>query len=64
MPRGARETRKLAVEIDKKNMQIALHDNDLTESQDLVRQLEYNKTGLQGEIRAKNQEIVRRQLES
>ena len=45
-------------------MQIALHDNDLTESQDLVRQLEYNKTGLQGEIRAKNQEIVRRQLES
>ena len=45
-------------------MQIALHDNDLTESQDLVRQLEYNKTGLQGQIRAKNQEIVRRQLES
>ena len=44
-------------------MQIALHDNDLTESQDLVRQLEYNKTGLQGEIRAKDQEIARRQSE-
>ena len=49
--------------IDEKDMQIALLDDDLTESQDLVRQLEYNNTGLQGEIRAKDQEIVRRQLE-
>ena len=39
-------------------MQIALLDDDLTESQDLVRQLEFNNTGLQGEIRAKDQQIA------
>ena len=44
--------------IDEKDMQIALLDDDLTESQDLVRQLEFNNTGLQGEIRAKDQQIA------
>ena len=44
--------------IDEKDMQIALLDDDLTESQDLVRQLEYHNTGLQGEIRAKDQQIA------
>ena len=42
--------------IDEKDMQIALLDDDLAGSQDLVRQLEYNNIGLQGEIRAKDQE--------
>ena len=46
--------------IEEKNAQLALLNDDLMESQDLVRQLEYNNTGLQGEIRAKNQEIKRR----
>ena len=46
--------------IEEKDMQLALLNDDLTESQDLVRQLEYNNTGLQGEIRAKDQEIERR----
>ena len=49
--------------IDEKDMQIALLDDDLTESQDLVRQLEFSNTGMQGEIRAKDQEIARRQSE-
>ena len=56
--------------IDEKDMQIALLDDDLakkdmhlTESKDLVRQLEYGNTGLQGEIRAKDQEIDRRREE-
>ena len=49
--------------IDEKDMQIALLDDDLTESQDLVRQLEFSNTGMQGEIRAKDQEIHRRQRE-
>ena len=56
--------------IDEKDMQIALLDDDLTESQDLVKQLDQratqlqcNNTGLQGEIRAKDQEIARRQSE-
>ena len=39
--------------IDEKDMQIALLDDDLAESQEHARQLEYNNTGLQGEIRAK-----------
>ena len=46
--------------INEKYMQIALLDDDLTESQDLVRQLEFSNTGMQGEIRAKDQEIGRR----
>ena len=33
-------------------------NDDLTESEDLVRQLEYNNTGLQGEIRAKDEELA------
>ena len=45
--------------IEEKDSQLALLNDDLTESQDLVKQLEYNNTGLQGEIRAKNQEIER-----
>ena len=49
--------------IDEKDMQIALLDDDLTESQEHARQLEYNNTGLQGEIRAKDQEIDRRREE-
>ena len=46
--------------IEEKSNQLALLNDDLMESEDLVRQLEYNNTGLQGEIRAKNQEIERR----
>ena len=46
--------------IEEKNAQLALLNDDLVESQDLVRQLEFNNIGLQGEIRAKDQEIERR----
>ena len=60
-----REVRKLAAAveekdkmIDEKDMQIALLDDDLTESQDLVKQLEFSNTGMQGEIRAKDQQIA------
>ena len=49
--------------IEEKDMHIALLDDDLTESQDLVRQLEFSNTGMQGEIRAKDQEIARREIE-
>ena len=59
-----REVRKLAAEIEEKDTQITLLNDDLAESQDLVRQLEYNNVGLQGEIRAKNQEIERRREEN
>ena len=44
--------------IDEKDMHIALLDDDLTESQDLVRQLEFWNTGMQGEVRAKDQQIA------
>ena len=44
--------------IDEKDMQIALLDDDLAGSQDLVKQLEFNNTGMQGEIRAKDQQIA------
>ena len=50
--------------IDEKDMQIALLDDNLAGSQDLVRQLEYTNTEFQGEIRAKNQEIARREREN
>ena len=50
-------------EIDEKDMHIALLDDDLTESQEHARLLEFNNTGMQGEIRAKDEEIVRRQAE-
>ena len=49
--------------IDEKDMQIALLDDDLAESQEHARQLEFNNTGMQGEIRAKDQEIDRRRGE-
>ena len=55
-----REVRKLTAVVNEKDMQIALLDDDLAESQEHARQLEFNNTGLQGEIRAKNQEIDRR----
>ena len=42
--------------IDEKDMQIALLDDDLTEN--LVRELEFNNTELEGEIRAKDQELA------
>ena len=45
--------------LEEKDTQLTLLNDDLMESQDLVKQLEYNNTGLQGEIRAKNQEIER-----
>ena len=44
-------------------MQIALLDDNLAESQNIVRKLEYVNTGMQGEIRAKYQEIQRRETE-
>ena len=53
-----REVRKLAGEIEEKDMQLALLNDDLTESENLVRELEFNNTGLQGEIRAKDQELA------
>ena len=56
--------------IEEKDTQLALLNDDLTEShqratelQELVRQLDYNNMGLQGEIRAKDQEIARRETE-
>ena len=55
-----REVRKLNAAVEEKDMQIALLDDDLAESQEHALQLEYNNTGLQGEIRAKDQEIHRR----
>ena len=58
-----REVRKLAAEIDEKDMQLALLNDDLTGSQEHARQLEYNNTGLRGEIHAKDQEIDRRREE-
>ena len=52
-----REVRKLAAEIEEKNAQLA-------ESQDLVRQLEFDNVGLQGEITAMDREIERRREEN
>ena len=56
--------------IDEKDMQLALLNDDLTGSQEHARQLDqratelqYNNTGLRGEIRAKDQEIDRRREE-
>ena len=52
--------RKLLVDkmLEEKDTQLTLLNDDLTESEDLVRQLEYNNTGLQGEIRAKDEELA------
>ena len=44
--------------IDEKDMQIALLDDDLAVYQDHARQLEFNNTGMQGEIRAKDLQIA------
>ena len=44
--------------INEKDMQIALLDDDLLNSQEHARQLEFNNTGMQGEIRAKDQQIA------
>ena len=44
--------------IDEKDMQIALLDDDLARSQEHARLLEFNNTGMQGEIRAKDQQIA------
>jgi len=55
----SREVRKLTASIEEEDTQLALLNDDLTEPQELVRQLEYNNTGLQREIRAKDQEIAR-----
>ena len=53
-----REVRKLTAVVEEKDIQIALLGDDLARSQELVRQLEYHNTGLQGEIRAKDQQIA------
>ena len=45
-------------EIDERDMQIALLDDDLAVRRDRVRQLEFNNTGMQGEIRAKDWHIA------
>lgn len=61
------QVRKLLADkmLEEKDMQLALLNDDLTESEELVRQLDqratklqYNNTGLQGEIRAKDQELA------
>ena len=49
--------------IDEKETQLALLSDDLALEQEHARQLEYSNIGLQGEIRAKDQEIARRQSE-
>ena len=58
-----REVRKLTTVVEEKDAQIALLSDDLVLEQEHARQLEYNNTGLQGEIRAKDQEIDRRREE-
>ena len=60
IPRGINKLieKKHQKAINEKDMQIALLDDDLTESQDHARQLEYANTGMQGEIRAKDQQIA------
>ena len=44
--------------VEEKDTQLALLNDDFIESQERVRQLEFNNTGMQGEIRAKDQELV------
>ena len=55
--------RKLTTVVEEKDAQIALLSDDLVLEQEHARQLEYNNTGLHGEIRAKDQEIDRRREE-
>ena len=45
-------------DVNEKDMQISLLDDDLAAHQDRVRQLEFNNTGMQGEIRAKDWHIA------
>ena len=56
-----REVRKLTAVVEEKYIQLALLSDDLVLEQEHARQLEYDNTGLRGEMRAKDQEIVRRQ---
>lgn len=59
IPRGLNkmiEERQQAIEA--RDQQLALLNGDLTEVQGQVRQLEFDNVGLQGEIRAKDQEIA------
>ena len=58
-----REVKKLTIVVEEKDAQIALLSDDLVLEQEHARQIEFNNTGLQGEIRAKDEEIVRRQAE-
>ena len=60
-----REVRKLGAvlkekdaAIEQKDTQLALINDDLSESRELVRQLEFDNVGLQGEIHAKDLEIA------
>jgi len=46
-------------DVKRKDTQLALLNDDLIESQELVKQLEYNNTGLQGEIRTKDKIVQR-----
>ena len=50
--------------IEEKDTQLALLSDDLVLEQEHTRQLEYTNTGFQSEIRAKDQEIVRREREN
>ena len=50
-------------EIEEKDSALALLNDDLTEREDRIQQLEHYNVGLHGEIRAKDNEIQRRQEE-
>ena len=63
MEKIAQEHKKAIEEKQREIDERALLSDDWKESQEHARQLEYNNTGLQGEIRAKDQEIDRRQEE-
>ena len=58
-----REVRRLAVVLEEKDSALALLNDDLTERDNYIQALEFNNVGLQGEIRAKDQEIDRRNNE-
>ena len=53
-----REVRKLTAVVEEKDAQFALLSDDLVLEQEHERQLEFNNTGLRGEIRAKDQELA------
>ena len=52
------EVRKLDAIIEEKDAALALLNDDLSEEEEYSRKLEFNNVGLQGEIRAKDQEIA------